>query len=295
MVYKPKVTKNNFSKMTGMSDYQRWRCMKALNKLFEYSISDMFSEPVDPIADGCPDYFEKIEHPIDLGTIKLKLLNNEYKTTDEFKYEVNLVWDNSYKYNGKQAIVSHLAKQLSVIFNKEAEFFTGYDAYDWKRECEFLEETVGLRGVNAKQASLPPPPPPVVERKVPPPRPKRQVSAPIKEPPMPSKSTRSRSSKKSHVIVDSVTPVAPERKIEFPKLPPFEIPPLTDEEKEQLVTEINSIQIQDYVDQIFAYIQNVKPELVKNDAIEESITELDDPSILHLRSIVSDMKKHIAV
>ncbi|EAX97139.1 Bromodomain containing protein [Trichomonas vaginalis G3] len=278
-----------------MTDYQRWRCMKALNKLFEFSISDMFSEPVDPIADGCPDYFEKIEYPIDLGTIKKKLINDEYKSTDEFKYEVNLVWDNSYRYNGKQAIVSLLAKQLSVVFNKEAEFFSGNDILDWKRECEALEEAVGLRNANQKQVAIPPPPQPV-ERKPNPPRIKRQMSAPIKEIPSPVKPQRSRSNKKSHAHAEPVVeqPVIEERKIEYPTLPPYEKEPLTDEQKELLAKDINSLTNQDYIDQIIQFIRTQKPEMVVDDAIESNITNLEDPHIIHLRSIVSDMMQHIA-
>lgn len=33
----------------------------------------LFAEPVDPVRDGCPTYFSVIKHPMDLGTILVRL------------------------------------------------------------------------------------------------------------------------------------------------------------------------------------------------------------------------------
>jgi len=36
---------------------------------------------------------------MDLSTVESKLRNKVYKTTNQFKKDVNLIWDNSSKYN----------------------------------------------------------------------------------------------------------------------------------------------------------------------------------------------------
>lgn len=46
-----------------------------------------------------PDYLEIIKHPMDLGTIKKQLKNNEIKTKEEFVEKVRLVFDNAVLYN----------------------------------------------------------------------------------------------------------------------------------------------------------------------------------------------------
>lgn len=46
-------------------------CFNLLNKLMNHHFAFPFNQPVDPIALGIPDYFEKISHPMDFSTIKV--------------------------------------------------------------------------------------------------------------------------------------------------------------------------------------------------------------------------------
>ncbi|PKS07296.1 hypothetical protein jhhlp_005898 [Lomentospora prolificans] len=57
-----------------------------------------FRQPVDPVVDGVPDYFEKIEKPMDLMTIKSKMERQMYSSAGEFAADVRLIVENCKTY-----------------------------------------------------------------------------------------------------------------------------------------------------------------------------------------------------
>ncbi|WQF83549.1 Putative bromodomain, SKP1/BTB/POZ domain superfamily, Bromodomain-like superfamily protein [Colletotrichum destructivum] len=57
-----------------------------------------FKEPVDPVEDGVPDYFNKVKKPMDLNTVKAKMSRHEYRTEDEFASDVRQIFENCYTY-----------------------------------------------------------------------------------------------------------------------------------------------------------------------------------------------------
>lgn len=59
-----------------------------------------FLEAVDPIKFNIPDYFTIITRPMDLGTIRRRLLHNCYAKPQAFVEDMQLIWKNSYRYNG---------------------------------------------------------------------------------------------------------------------------------------------------------------------------------------------------
>ena len=58
-----------------------------------------FMEPVNPEADGCPDYRRKITQPMDLGTILNRIYLDYYVQFKNFWYELGLVFKNCRAYN----------------------------------------------------------------------------------------------------------------------------------------------------------------------------------------------------
>ena len=127
-----------------MTDYQRRGCLKVIDELLQMSISKPFSKPVNPKRDLCPDYFEYIQRPMDLGTIRKKLLKNEYESTDHFKVDVRTVWENCYKYHGND-LISKLAKQLQQEYEGMTAFLTGDDLADWVSESEWLKSKMEIK------------------------------------------------------------------------------------------------------------------------------------------------------
>jgi hypothetical protein len=80
--------------------------------------TNQFHESVDPIADEIPDYLDIIQHPSDLSTVRTKLLNNRYRSLQEFKRDMNLIWENAVQSSGHQSLPAFIADRLSKIFQK---------------------------------------------------------------------------------------------------------------------------------------------------------------------------------
>ncbi|PVU88113.1 hypothetical protein BB561_006019 [Smittium simulii] len=106
-------------------------CNQLLKELFKkqyYDIAVYFYEPVDHVALNIPEYPKTIKHPMDFGTIRNKLANNEYATSTDFYDDVKMVFDNCYKFNHKKNPVHMAGKELEAIFDsKWAEAFGGSD------------------------------------------------------------------------------------------------------------------------------------------------------------------------
>jgi hypothetical protein len=79
-----------------------------------------FKEPVDPIELNIPDYPLMITKPMDLGTIKKKLLANEYKTATECANDVRLTFKNAVLYNAVKTNPVHIAaKAIAKLFEEK--------------------------------------------------------------------------------------------------------------------------------------------------------------------------------
>jgi hypothetical protein len=75
-----------------------------------------FYKPVDVELLGLPDYHDIIKHPMDLGTVKQKLDQREYKRPDEFAADIRLIFTNCYKYNQPDHEVVTMARKLQDVF-----------------------------------------------------------------------------------------------------------------------------------------------------------------------------------
>lgn len=103
----------------GITSEQKKKCIKIVDDIFKRPISAMFHDPVDPVLDEVPDYFDYIKTPSDLSTVRQRLNENKYSTIAEFKNDMNLIWENAITYNGKQSFAGCIADELSKYFNKK--------------------------------------------------------------------------------------------------------------------------------------------------------------------------------
>lgn len=110
------------------------KCLKILDELVSHPISTVFQEPVDPVLDEVPDYFDVIKEPSDLSTVRERLLSNKYSNLQEFKREVNLIWENAVTYNGKTSYPAYIADQLSKIFSKQISMLEDQNYEHWINE-----------------------------------------------------------------------------------------------------------------------------------------------------------------
>ena len=76
----------------------------------------IFDKPVDAVKFGLVDYHVIITEPMDIGTVKNRLYDGYYRTLEEYKREVNLVWANAMKYNPPQDPVHQMALEYAGQF-----------------------------------------------------------------------------------------------------------------------------------------------------------------------------------
>lgn len=76
------------------------RAEKVVNQLYKHKNAYPFREPVNPLKDGCPDYLERISHPMDFGTMKKKFGKGVYASALEVAKDVRLMAKNCRDYNG---------------------------------------------------------------------------------------------------------------------------------------------------------------------------------------------------
>lgn len=73
-----------------------------------------FRQPVEPDTLGIPDYFKIIKHPMDLRTIKDKLIEGKYTDPWEYVDDVWLMFDNAWLYNRKTSRVYRYCTKVSI-------------------------------------------------------------------------------------------------------------------------------------------------------------------------------------
>ncbi|TYZ65051.1 hypothetical protein PybrP1_004503 [[Pythium] brassicae (nom. inval.)] len=108
----------NWSVLKGNKRSLSTMCLAAVDRLLKEEISDLFSRPVDPEFDGCPDYLTIITSPMDLGTIRTRLQSGSYKKWEAFKADVDLVWSNCRAFNGTDMMISQYADTLDALFQQ---------------------------------------------------------------------------------------------------------------------------------------------------------------------------------
>lgn len=77
-----------------------------------------FLQPVDYLKLNIPDYPKIIKHPMDLSTIDKKLNSGQYENVEQWIYDVRLVFNNCFKFNGPEATISMLCQNVESAFEK---------------------------------------------------------------------------------------------------------------------------------------------------------------------------------
>ncbi len=109
------------------------RLAPLLRRLMEHRRnSGMFNFPVDADKLGLTNYFEVIDRPMDLGTIKRKFDNRIYSDTAQFAADVRLVFENAMEYNAESLAVWKNARFLLKMFETEYS----------KMRLKMVEETI---------------------------------------------------------------------------------------------------------------------------------------------------------
>ncbi|PVG01929.1 Bromodomain-containing protein [Serendipita vermifera] len=128
-VSKPNVDVASSSRLDGLSAQDQSYAEAVLTIICSLPAAHPFLRPVDPVRENAPNYFHVIQKPMDLGTVEKRLKSHKYPSTrkkfqrypnlQSFVDEVNLVFDNCFKYNGTLHNVSQLAIQVKTVFEEK--------------------------------------------------------------------------------------------------------------------------------------------------------------------------------
>ncbi|XP_029658455.1 bromodomain-containing protein 3 isoform X3 [Octopus sinensis] len=114
----PKAQHSSKNKKGKLSEQLKY-CNVLLKELFAKKHAGYawpFYKPVDAELLGLHDYHDIIKKPMDLGSIKQKMDNREYKSAAEFAEEVRTIFTNCYRYNPQDSDVVMMAKKLQDVF-----------------------------------------------------------------------------------------------------------------------------------------------------------------------------------
>ncbi|KAJ1664138.1 hypothetical protein EV178_004350 [Coemansia sp. RSA 1646] len=105
----------------GLSAAMRKQLARVLRKVSKHPSAFPFMRPVDVALDGCPTYYDVIKHPMDLGTIKMKLESpaGRYANAGEFEADVQLMLSNCFAFNPAGTPVHLMGRDVEAAFDKE--------------------------------------------------------------------------------------------------------------------------------------------------------------------------------
>jgi len=124
------------------------QCEALLNRLKAHQFGWIFNTPVDVVKLNIPDYFTIIKHPMDLGTVKSKIVSGEYLSPLGFAADVRLTFSNAMKYNPPGNDVHSMAETLSKYFEvrwkvieKKLPVTTGVESMPSRTDVHIERET----------------------------------------------------------------------------------------------------------------------------------------------------------
>ncbi|KAH0795622.1 Bromodomain containing protein [Histomonas meleagridis] len=202
---------------------------------------------------------------MDLGTVKHKLEENEYSSVAQWKSDVDLIWENTYTFNGKQSLISCLARFLQNEAKELTEFISDNDKTDWANKLTDLKQKFNsLMNDSPKGYQIPKPKPKAEE-----PAPKPEV-----------KKTTTKSKKQA-----KASPSTPSKRYQPP--PPQN---LSSEEIQILTSKVNELSDDKHIAQVFELIKRNQPDLITGDDVEIEIDKMLPKTLVALQRLVNSFE-----
>lgn len=98
--------------------HQQKHALLAIKAVKRLKDARPFLQPVDPVKLDIPFYFNYIKRPMDLSTIERKLNLGAYEVPEEITEDFNVMVSNSVRFNGPNAGISQMARNIQASFEK---------------------------------------------------------------------------------------------------------------------------------------------------------------------------------
>ena len=105
-----------------------------LTTSLHHSTTWPFTERVDPIKDGAPDYLEVIQKPMWLSLIKENFKESRYGSISGFVSDMRLMFENCYRYNGP----NHPVTKKALRFEQNLEQKLALLPSDLRAQCTLV-------------------------------------------------------------------------------------------------------------------------------------------------------------
>lgn len=120
----------NVLEKMNFNEQMKNEAVEVMNRIMAHPISSPFILPITQ-KDAPEHYFEKIKKPIDLSTIKTKLLEGKYQTVQQWFDDMELVWSNAETFHGKEHSFGKVAAENRRLFSKERKKLFGQSIDQW--------------------------------------------------------------------------------------------------------------------------------------------------------------------
>jgi hypothetical protein len=254
---------------SSISPAQKLRCLEVMDELSSFSSFSCFAHAVDPVLDGCPDYLQRIQTPMDLEKVRAALEAGGYATVTDWKADLNLVWANALQYNPPNSLVNLAAQHLQQACARLTATVSDSERADWAAEFRATQSRIHRLVSDAPPG--PPRPPGGARARAPAPAPAHS-GAPAaerktaKRPPAVAKKNR-RAAKVAPPPSPSPSP--------SPSPPPSpETRGLTPEQEAELVAVVNALEDEDDIREVMALIGKMEPDLAAEDEMDITIGDL---------------------
>lgn len=92
-------------------------CKQLLSDLIRNGDSEPFLAPVD--QHKYPDYLKKVQTPMDLGTIKERLLSGHYNAPNDLNKDLKLIFQNAKAYMNRRTSAYSMALRLQALASEK--------------------------------------------------------------------------------------------------------------------------------------------------------------------------------
>ena len=129
---------------------------KVVPFMFNHKEAWPFKTPVDAIKLNIPDYHTIVKNPMDLGTIKKRLMNRYYWDAQECQDDFKLIFKNCYIYNKPEYDIVSMCKELERAYDSKIETMSQYRELDVELEKGFTVQKGWKRKKKLVPGDVPP-------------------------------------------------------------------------------------------------------------------------------------------
>ena len=115
-------------------------CKDITDDLIKCPLCIPFLLPVD--TKEVPNYLSVISEPMDLGTVKRKLNDGKYRSSNDWVNDIMKIWSNAEKFNQQGNPINEIAKRLRKKTRKKLELIPKTEMDLWYLKLKKASNTV---------------------------------------------------------------------------------------------------------------------------------------------------------